>query len=102
MDKAQLQQHCEESWQFLNKKYPPSLSPMLHNNDNNNTNNSNIGGADDEKFITFEDKDAEQKTQIKMFGISGSNEVNIPIQQQKIILTDFFYQYSKKYFLISF
>mmetsp|Transcript_42717 Transcript_42717/g.37937 ORF Transcript_42717/g.37937 Transcript_42717/m.37937 type:complete len:410 (+) Transcript_42717:29-1258(+) len=84
VDKIQLQQHCEESWQFLNKKYPLSASPMARNNDNN--------GQDEEKFITFEDTASEQRTQIKMSG-SGSINDDIPIEQKKIVLTDFFGRY---------
>ena len=90
VDKSQLQQHCEESWKFLNKKYPPSSSPMLRND---SYNNNDIHGDDEEKFISFEDVDSEQNKQIRMFGGSGSIDGFIPIQQKKIILTDFFARY---------
>eukprot|EP01084_Bolivina_argentea_P186638 321666_1 len=71
VDKSQVQKHCEQSWQFLNKKYPPLVSPILQEND--------VIGADEEKF--------------SMSNITVANDMSI--EKIKQILTDFMTRYSQ-------
>mmetsp|Transcript_6780 Transcript_6780/g.11142 ORF Transcript_6780/g.11142 Transcript_6780/m.11142 type:complete len:394 (-) Transcript_6780:130-1311(-) len=93
VDAQQLQQHCEESWRFLDKKYPPSLSPMIRNKQSNRNRNGPLPGDDEEKFISFDDVDSEQRRQIKMIDRSANDE-HLSLEQKKQILTAFMAKYS--------
>eukprot|EP00483_Globobulimina_turgida_P004781 UN04790 len=80
VDKSQLQQHCNESWKFLNKKCPQPATRMLQGN-------NNISADDEEKFVSID------VNTLKTVTIE-SNVDDIQIQQVKQILIDFMNRYS--------
>ena len=101
VDKINLQKHCDEAWQFLNKKYPPSISPMAISGSIDNNNNDI---SMEQKKIILIDFFARYSdaTNWKMAGkeIYGVESYTLRLDQERTINVRMSFLYSMLLYLI--